>query len=74
MCGMRGLAGQCSWTYSDAATCVDIYGPSAGFTACDTPVLRWTEPLVPMHAAAPVHPDLTGMTAVKHILVSHLSA
>lgn len=48
---------------------VDVYSPSAGHTACDTPIQRWVEPIVPVHAAAPVHPNLTGMTAIKDILV-----
>jgi lysophospholipase L1-like esterase len=43
------------------ATYVDVYGPSAGKTACDLPVLRWVEPLVPVNAAAPIHPNLNGM-------------
>jgi lysophospholipase L1-like esterase len=43
------------------ATYVDVYGPSEGKTACDLPVVRWVEPLVPVNAAAPIHPNLTGM-------------
>ena len=43
------------------ATYVDVYGPSAGKTACDLPVVRWLEPLVPVNAAAPIHPNLNGM-------------
>lgn len=55
--------------YSDAASYVDVYGPSAGHTACDLPALRWVEPIVPVNAAAPVHPNLGGMTAIRDILV-----
>ena len=54
------------------ATYVDVYGPSAGRTACDLPVLRWVEPIVPVNAAAPVHPNLGGMTAVKDILLDEV--
>ena len=55
--------------YSDATKYVDVYGPSAGHTACDLPAIRWVEPIVPVNAAAPVHPNLGGMTAIKDILV-----
>ena len=54
---------------SEAASYVDVYGPSAGHTACDLPAIRWVEPIVPVNAAAPVHPNLGGMTAIRDILV-----
>jgi triacylglycerol esterase/lipase EstA (alpha/beta hydrolase family)/lysophospholipase L1-like esterase len=47
---------------------VDVYSPSAGHTACDAPAIRWVEPIVPANAAAPIHPNLTGMLAVADIL------
>ena len=56
-------------TYSAAASYVDVYGPSEGHTACDLPAIRWIEPLVPVNAAAPVHPNLGGMTAIRDIIV-----
>jgi lysophospholipase L1-like esterase len=55
--------------YADATSYVDVYGPSEGHTACDLPALRWVEPIVPVNAAAPVHPNLGGMTAIRDILV-----
>ena len=55
-------------TYADQAQYVDIYTPSKGHTACDLPAIRWVEPIVPINAAAPVHPNLGGMTAMKEIL------
>lgn len=55
-------------SYSANTTYVDVYGPSAGHTACDLPAIRWVEPVVPANAAAPVHPNLGGMTAVRDIL------
>jgi lysophospholipase L1-like esterase len=58
--------------YSDATTYVDVYGPSAGHTACDLPAIRWVEPIVPVNAAAPVHPNLGGMTAIRDILIEHV--
>jgi hypothetical protein len=56
-------------TYSATTEYVDVYGPSAGHTACDLPVIRWVEPIVPVNAAAPVHPNLEGMTAIRDLLV-----
>ncbi len=50
------------------ATYVDIYGPSRGKTACDLPVQRWVEPLVPVNAAAPVHPNLVGMLGFTDVI------
>ena len=56
-------------TYSAVTQYVDVYSPSAGHTACDLPAIRWVEPIVPVNAAAPVHPNLGGMTAIRDILV-----
>jgi lysophospholipase L1-like esterase len=56
-------------TYSDATTYVDVYWPSAGHTACDPPAIRWIEPIVPVNAAYPAHPNLGGMTAIAQLLV-----
>jgi hypothetical protein len=53
---------------SVGATYVDLYAPSAGRTACDTPVLRWVEPIVPVNAAFPIHPNLNGMRGVADLL------
>jgi lysophospholipase L1-like esterase len=55
------------------ATYVDVYGPSEGKTACDLPVLRWVEPLVPANAAAPIHPNLTGMLGMADVLEGALT-
>jgi lysophospholipase L1-like esterase len=71
---IAGEADRADATYGDAAEYVDIYAPSAGFTACDTPILRWTEPIVPVNAAAPVHPNLTGMTAIAGILEQRVTS
>jgi lysophospholipase L1-like esterase len=56
--------------YAGVTTYVDVYGPSAGHTACDLPALRWVEPIVPVNASAPVHPNLGGMTAIRDILLT----
>ena len=55
---------------ANAATYVDIYGPSEGKTACDLPVLRWVEPIVPVNAAAPIHPNLTGMLGMAEVVAA----
>ena len=69
---IRSVADEPGRTYSDATTYVDVYGPSAGHTACDLPVIRWVEPIVPVNAAAPVHPNLGGMTAIRDILIPQI--
>lgn len=53
---------------ANGATYVDVYTPSIGKDACEPPVLRWIEPAVPVNAAAPVHPNLTGMEGVAAVL------
>jgi lysophospholipase L1-like esterase len=59
---------------ANGATYVDVYGPSEGKTACDLPVLRWVEPLVPLNAAAPIHPNLTGMIEMADVLGEAVTA
>lgn len=66
---IRSVADDPASTYSDVTAYVDVYAPSAGHTACDLPAIRWVEPIVPVNAAAPVHPNLGGMTAICDILV-----
>jgi lysophospholipase L1-like esterase len=66
---IEGVAEAEDRDYSAATEYVDVYGPSAGHTACDLPAIRWVEPIVPVNAAAPVHPNLGGMTAIRDILV-----
>jgi hypothetical protein len=39
---------------------VDVYTPSIGKDACSSSTTRWIEPVVPLHLAAPVHPNATG--------------
>lgn len=66
---IASVAEDAAQTYSEAASYVDVYAPSEGHTACDLPAIRWVEPIVPINAAAPVHPNLGGMTAIKEILL-----
>jgi lysophospholipase L1-like esterase len=67
---IQSVADEPGVSYSDVTSYVDVYGPSAGHTACDLPGLRWVEPIVPVNAAAPVHPNLGGMTAIRDILAT----
>ena len=53
---------------ANGAEYVDTYGPSAGRTACDLPAFRWVEPLTPVHAAMPIHPNLNGMRGIADLL------
>ena len=58
----------------NGATLVDAYTAGIGHDACQLPVLRWVEPLVPVNAAAPFHPNLFGMQATARELVAAASA
>lgn len=69
---IRGVAEAPDGSYAAATTYVDVYGPSAGHTACDLPAIRWVEPFVPVNAAAPVHPNLGGMSAIRDLLLAEL--
>ncbi len=50
------------------ATYVNVYGPSIGKDACASSSVRWVEPLVPVNAAAPVHPNARGMQGMANVL------
>jgi len=47
---------------------IDTYTPSEGHSACASPTARWVEPLVPVHPAAPVHPNRRGMAGIGDIV------
>jgi lysophospholipase L1-like esterase len=53
---------------SNGARVVDWYTASIGHDACQPPVIRWVEPMVPVNAAAPVHPNLGGMLGVAPLV------
>jgi len=53
---------------ANAAAVVDWYTASIGHDACKPPVVRWVEPMVPVNAAAPVHPNLGGMAGVAPLV------
>jgi hypothetical protein len=46
---------------ANGATLVNWYAASIGHDACKGSSTRWVEPLVPGNAAAPIHPNKTGM-------------
>jgi lysophospholipase L1-like esterase len=55
------------------AQLIDWYTASIGHDACQLPGVRWVEPVVPVNAAAPIHPNLGGMMGVSDLLVAALS-
>lgn len=59
---------------ANGATLVDWYSASIGHDACKPPVIRWVEPLVPGHVAAPVHPNLHGMIGAADALVAAVAS
>ena len=52
------------------ATLVDAYSAGIGHDACQPPVIRWVEPVAPVNAAAPLHPNLLGMIATADAVVA----
>ncbi len=46
---------------ANGAELVDAYSAGIGHDACQLPLVRWVEPLVPLSPAAPVHPNSLGM-------------
>ena len=53
---------------ANSATLVDWYKASIGHDACRGSSPRWVEPVVPSNPAAPIHPNLAGMTGAAAIL------
>lgn len=52
----------------NGATLVNWYNASIGHDACKGSSTRWVEPVVPTNPAAPIHPNLAGMTGAAAIL------
>lgn len=55
---------------ANGATLVNWYKASIGHDACKGASTRWVEPVVPTNPAAPVHPNLAGMTGAAGILAA----
>jgi GDSL-like Lipase/Acylhydrolase family len=53
---------------ANGATVIDWYKASIGHDACKGSSTRWVEPVVPTNPAAPIHPNLAGMTGAAAIL------
>ncbi|MDQ3896275.1 MAG: SGNH/GDSL hydrolase family protein [Actinomycetota bacterium] len=53
---------------------VDLYTPSTGHDACQLPLVRWVEPVIPLSLAAPVHPNLFGMQAMAGVVGAAIAA
>jgi hypothetical protein len=58
---------------ANGAEVIDWYTASIGHDACQPPVIRWVEPVVPVNAAAPLHPNLGGMIGASELLTAALS-
>lgn len=58
---------------ANGAELIDWYTASIGRDACQPPVIRWVEPVVPVNAAAPIHPNLGGMMGASALLTAALS-
>jgi lysophospholipase L1-like esterase len=54
---------------ANGAKLVDVYAASVGHSACALPGVRWVEPVVPVNAAAPLHPNLLGMKAMADLVL-----
>jgi hypothetical protein len=55
---------------ANGASLVSWYSASIGHDACKSSSVRWDEPLVPGNSAAPIHPNLAGMTGAAGVLVA----
>ena len=66
----RALAAE---AFAHRAIWIGLYGPSVGHDPCAPAPQRWVEPLVPAVAAAPVHPNATGMAAFAGIVRRRLA-
>ncbi|WP_329086535.1 SGNH/GDSL hydrolase family protein [Actinomadura citrea] len=61
-------------TTAHGGTYVDLVTPSAGHDACQSSSRRWVEGYVPVHAAAPLHPNAQGEAAYAAVLGGVLGA
>jgi lysophospholipase L1-like esterase len=59
---------------ANGATLVDWYTASITHNACTPPGIKWVEGAVPTSAAAPVHPNLLGMTGAANLVVAAANA
>jgi lysophospholipase L1-like esterase len=59
---------------ANGARLIDWYTAGIGHDTCKLPVVRWVEPVVPVNAAAPIHPNLGGMIGASRLVVDAVRA
>jgi lysophospholipase L1-like esterase len=59
---------------ANGAELIDWYRASIGHDACQPPGFKWVEAVVPLNAAAPVHPNLLGMLGASNLIASRVRA
>jgi lysophospholipase L1-like esterase len=59
---------------ANGARIVDDYTASIGRDACRSSSTRWVEPLVPVNAAAPFHPNARGEAGIATVVVGAVSS
>jgi lysophospholipase L1-like esterase len=57
---------------ANGARYIDAFTPSIGHDACQLPISRWVEPVVPNQPAAPVHPNLFGMQGYADAVLARI--
>ncbi|WP_433148614.1 SGNH/GDSL hydrolase family protein [Actinomadura nitritigenes] len=55
-------------TEAHGDTYIDLVTPSAGHDSCQSASKRWLEGYVPVHAAAPLHPNASGEAAYASVI------
>ncbi|KAB2381340.1 SGNH/GDSL hydrolase family protein [Actinomadura montaniterrae] len=55
-------------------TYIDLVTPSAGHDSCQSASQRWLEGYVPVHAAAPLHPNASGEAAYATVIRNTIDA
>ncbi|MEU9870029.1 SGNH/GDSL hydrolase family protein [Actinomadura sp. NPDC048021] len=61
-------------TTAHGGTYIDLVTPSAGHDACQSASQRWVEGYVPVHSAAPLHPNAAGEAAYAAVIGGVLGA
>lgn len=61
-------------TAAHGGTYIDLVTPSAGHDACQSASKRWVEGYVPVHSAAPLHPNAAGEAAYAAVIGGVLGA
>ncbi|MFB4300794.1 SGNH/GDSL hydrolase family protein [Actinomadura sp. NTSP31] len=61
-------------TVAHGDTYIDLVTPSAGHDSCQSASQRWLEGYVPVHAAAPLHPNASGEAAYATVIRTTIDA